>query len=144
MIKKLIFLLIICSLITNVFANVPAFKYLINQNEQASWTIAAQEDGYFQLLGLHDDKKFIVQVSDLYNSLPSDTITIHCNTGNGQIGRYDVAAGTTLTCYPHFHDVITIAIVPQNFKNGATGNFRYEFYKHTNKENKLKKNRFFL
>lgn len=129
MIKKLLISTLTCLSITNGFANTFAVKApQISSNEEVQWTIATKDDGYYQLLGLYDERKFTVQVSPLHNNTPSDVITVDCNAGNGAIEHHNVAPGTSLTCYPHFHDVIAIYINPETFKNGAEGSFIYESY----------------
>lgn len=94
-------------------------------NETTPWSIATQDDGYYQILGPQDHKKFIVYVSPFHEGKPSDTITLDCNAGDGY-QTHLVPAGATIVCYPDFKDIIPIYI--DQFQNGSEGTFTYEPY----------------
>lgn len=120
----------ICMLILVFFsANVWAKTVTIRSanHEIVPWEIATKDDGYTQLLGEYDPKKFIVYVAPSHNGKPSDTITLDCNAGDGNgYQTHQVPAGTMIICYPDFKDFIPIYI--DHFRNGAEGTFTYEPY----------------
>jgi hypothetical protein len=130
MFKKFILLMLVF-FSTNALANRVTMRASETQNnEVVSWTIATQDDGYYQLLGPADHKKFIVYVSPLHNGKPSDTITLDCNARDGY-QTHQVPAGAMIVCYPDFKDVIPIYI--DQFKNGSEGTFTYEPYESSKK-----------
>ncbi len=125
MFKKIVLLMVIL-FSAHALANTVTMRASEKQNHEIHpWKIETKDDGYYQLLGPADHKKFIVYVSPSHNEKPSDTITLDCNAGDGY-QTHQVPAGSTIVCYPDFNDVIPIYI--DTFQNGAEGTFRYEPY----------------
>lgn len=123
MLKKIgILMLVFFS--ANVFANISTIR---SQNgEKVDWTIPTKDDGYYQLLGKYDPKKFTVYVSPQHVGKPSDPIAVECNAGDDDFSKHEVLPGEAITCYPHWKDVIVIYI--DKFQNGSEGTFTYEPY----------------
>jgi hypothetical protein len=121
MFKKICILLLVFFSV-NVFATTVTIR--TQNNEVVPWKIAKENDGYYQLLGHYDPRKFTVYVSPHHDGKLSDPIAVECNAGDDNFGKHQVLPGEAITCYPHFKDIIAIYI--DQFQNGSEGTFTYE------------------
>lgn len=128
MLKKIAMLMLVF-FSTHALANIVTIKASQTQNnKRLPWKIETKDDGYYQILGSYDHKKFIVYVSPFHDGKLSDPIIVNCNAGNGSYETHEVAPGAILECYPHFNDIISIYIDQKTFQHGSEGDFRYEPY----------------
>jgi hypothetical protein len=93
----------------------------------ANWVFEKQDDGMFFILGTYTEKLLMIRTNATVKKGAADTVTLLCNAVNENVfTEHRLPAGSSMTCKGNFHDVVSLYIAPQDFKNGAEGIYEFK------------------
>lgn len=120
--KKILAVIMLFYVGCSVASMTPAKNFDLSKNHEIfEWKFNNLNDGLFFLLGPESTHFLTIYVNSLNeNGSISDPVTVFCNAG-----KYRITAGERLDCYGNYHDVISMSIQSEDFKNGSAGSYSY-------------------